>query len=52
MNYHISSSIHLYVAGVALQARPNMASSSDINQDFDSAPHRLEIPNKGQVLVC
>jgi len=43
----VPHTIHLSVA-----ARPNMASSSDINQDFDSAPHRLVIPNKGQVLVC
>ena len=32
-------------------ARPNIASSSDINQDFDSPPRRLEIPDKRQVLV-
>jgi hypothetical protein len=44
-------SIPLYVVGDAMQARPNMASSTDINQDFDSAPRRLEIPDKRQVLV-
>jgi len=39
------------VVGDAMQARPNMASSSDINQDFDSAPRRLETPEKRQDLV-
>jgi hypothetical protein len=51
MDYYVPRSIPLYVVGGAMQARPNMASSSDINQDFDSAQRRLEIPEKRQVLV-
>jgi hypothetical protein len=40
----------MYVVGEAMQVRPNMASSSDIYQDFESAPRHLDIPDKRHIL--